>query len=435
MKKFYVTSCFRCLATIFIILFLQLVNAVPAKAQGRILINEYLPWPNNSCGTTAEFIELFNFGPGPVNIGGYILTDGDYSITIPPNTIVLPGAFFVLAGQNNIPQNCGNDLRPITVNLNWSTCGCTSAPIPVTGDGLMTDGGGSNEQVILLDPSLKVIDAVVRSLPAESSSIITTSSLGGLLPVKILDLTSMLFSYETIGESVGRGNSMARRVDGGCGWIKDTQESAGDFNNTGAVVSELDASLYYVSPSTCLNTGNVVVTVNNALLFPINYTLAKDVDGNYQYDLNDSYQTGIDMIAPNVEVGQLTPGRYRLAIESELGCDLTMFDFFILACNSMVLNYQPRTRLEAVTFLTNPIVHPNPAKEQYWVEMHSRQKQRIKAVLSDVSGRTILNYWWNLTNGHNTCRLPAGNLPAGLYVLNLFNDQNNLITTEKLIKQ
>src|SRR6476660_1398121 len=106
-----------------------------ACAQGRVVINEYMPWTLNGCGTTAEFVELLNFGPGPVDIGCYILTDGDYSVTIPPHTILQPGQFYVLACLDVITAPCANINATIHSDLNWTTCGCTSAPIPTTGDG------------------------------------------------------------------------------------------------------------------------------------------------------------------------------------------------------------------------------------------------------------------------------------------------------------
>src|SRR5690349_21501541 len=118
--------------------------------QGRVVINEYMPWTLNGCGATAEFVELMNFGPGPMNIGCYILTDGDYSITIPPNTIIQPGEFYVIAGQSVITSPCANIDSTITADLNWNTCNCTSAPIPTAGDGFFTDGGSASEQVVLL---------------------------------------------------------------------------------------------------------------------------------------------------------------------------------------------------------------------------------------------------------------------------------------------
>jgi Lamin Tail Domain/Secretion system C-terminal sorting domain len=313
----------------------------PIHAQGKVLINEYLPWPNNACGTTAEFIELMNFGPGPMDIGCYIITDGDYSITIPPNTILQPGQFYVLAGQASIPQNCGNDLRAVTVNLNWTTCGCTSGAIPVSGDGFLTDGGNGNEQIVLLDPSLKIVDAVIRDFPAESSSAITTSTMGGSCTPKTFDLDTMNVPYETIGESTGRGNSMAREIDGGCRWIKDTQESAGDPNNTTSSGFDLDASLSIINAQTCSNTGSASISVlsgNLSQIFPVQYVLAKDIDSNNVYNVLDTYNSGTDSTASVIPFTGLTSGRYKVVIGTAKGCDLTPFNFLILDCGNVILS-------------------------------------------------------------------------------------------------
>lgn len=404
-----------------------------SKAQGRILINEFLPWPNNTCGTTAEFIELFNFGPGPVNISGYIVTDGDYAITIPANTIVTAGSFYVLAGQNTIPQNCGNDLRDVTANLNWNTCGCTSAPIPTSGDGFMTDGGGANEQILLLDPQLQVIDAVIRSLPAESSSLITTSTVGGQFPAHTFDLDLMSFTYETIGESLGRGNSMARRVDGGCGWIKDTQESAGDINNTSGIVSELAASLNITHPIACSGSGSVAVSVTDVSLFPMLYTLAKDVDSNNVFDWSDSYSNGVDNIAPLIEVQNLDAGRYRLAIASALGCDLKMFDFSILRCGSVLLNQRfadTRVSPNDIPFVTAQ----SPFTDQCNLRINAPQKGYLQIVLYDLTGRPLLTKKIAVQQGSNTTSLSTPQLPAGFYVLQLANENGLPVKSLPVLK-
>ena len=132
---------------------------------GRVVINEYMPWTLNGCGATSEFVELMNFGPGPINIGCYILTDGDFSVTIPPDAILQPGEFYLIAGQDVITAPCANTDSTVHADLNWNTCGCARAPIPTKGEGFFTDGGSANEQVVLLDPALQVVDAVVRGLP------------------------------------------------------------------------------------------------------------------------------------------------------------------------------------------------------------------------------------------------------------------------------
>jgi hypothetical protein len=54
----------------FAITMVGLMLCTDGKSQGRVIINEFMPWPNNSCN---EFIELMNLGPGQQNIGCYTI--------------------------------------------------------------------------------------------------------------------------------------------------------------------------------------------------------------------------------------------------------------------------------------------------------------------------------------------------------------------------
>ncbi|HWR32701.1 MAG TPA: lamin tail domain-containing protein [Chitinophagaceae bacterium] len=304
-------------------------------SQGRVVINEYMPWPGNTCGTTAEFVELLNFGPGPMNIGCYILTDGDYSITIPANTILQPGQFYLISGQDILPAPCGNIDSTVTVHLNWNTCNCTSGSIPTTGDGFLTDGGSANEQLVLLDPNLKIIDAVARSLPVETSSQITTSTASGQCTALVFDLDSMTINYETIGESAGRGNSFARKLDGDCGWVKDPQQSANATNNTPGDASDVTYSFYYLNALACPDDGSISVTVHASDysdVFPMSYILAFDSDSDGVFESTDTYIYDT-VINPNtITINNLVPGTYRLTVASVKGCYLQTFYFTILDC-------------------------------------------------------------------------------------------------------
>lgn len=328
------------------LLLFALLLAIPriGQSQGRVVINEYMPWPGSSCGTTAEFIELLNFGPGPVNIGCYILTDGDYSITIPANTILRPGQFYVIAGQDSIAAPCANLDSLIHVSLNWNRCRCTSAAIPTTGDGFLTDGGSASEQLVLLDPNLNVIDAVVRTLPAESNSTITTQGQLGIDCASVtFNLNTLNVIYETIGESAGRGNSFARRTDGDCGWVKDPQQSANATNNRGGAVSDIQYNFYYVKATTCGRDGKVAVTVtaaDYAAVFPMSYILAIDTNSNGVFDANDQYINGVATTPNTVTIDSLKPGTYRLTLASVKGCYLRTFPFTIAGCSIVTLPLQ-----------------------------------------------------------------------------------------------
>jgi hypothetical protein len=297
-----------------------------------------MPWPSAGCGPTAEFIELLNFGPGPIDIGCYMITDGDYSVTIPPNTILQPGQFYVIAGQDFIPYPCANIDSGITVDLNWNTCGCSSAPIPTTGDGFFTDGGSGSEQLVLLDPYATVVDAVVRDLK-EPSSLITTAPLAGCLSHSF-DLDNMDIDYEVLGMSAGRGNSFARLLDGDCGWVKDPQQSGSATNNTPGDKSEIDYVMDIIDASQCGAVyGSIEIHVKHAdysTIFPMNYTIAFDIDNDGDYDFNDAYTYGVDSTAPSINISGLYMGRYRITVASVNGCFLESFDFQILSCLSLL---------------------------------------------------------------------------------------------------
>ncbi len=335
MKNFYVLAlCF---------LYLFFTSPQTAKAQaGYVVLNEYMPWTTNTCTVNGEFIELYNFGPGPVNLGCYVITEGDFSITIPPNTILSQGEFFILGGQDVLPDGCANINKAIPVNLNWATCNCTSGAIPATGDALLTDGGSADEQIILFNPNLKVVDAVVRNMPGETSSVITTNDISGNCTSHTYDLDTMAIPYETIGESAGRGNSFARKRNGDCNWEKDPQQSGGATNNTSGSSSSLTSVMSITNADACNNDGSVSVSftgVNDySGIFPVNYILAKDVDSNSVYDFTDTYTHGIDSTAPTVSLTGLAPGRYRLVLEPAAGCNYQFFAFTLLAPCNITLN-------------------------------------------------------------------------------------------------
>ena len=415
---------------ILIMLLIQFKMSFSAFSQGRVVINEFMPWTSNTCGgPTAEFVELLNFGPGPMNIGCYILTDGDYSVTIPPNTIIQPGQFYVISGQNIIPAPCANINATVTADLNWNTCNCTSGAIPTTGDGFFTDGGNASEQVVLLSPALTVVDAVIRTLPVETSSLITTSSLGGQCTSQTFDLDLMAINYETIGESAGRGNSFARKLDGDCGWVKDPQQSAGGTNNTPSETSDVDYDFAVTNATNCSNNGSVEVIVNGSnasSLFPLNYTLAYDADNDFVFELTDVYTNGTDATPNTLTVSNLTTGHYRLTVGSALGCNLQTFPFTIFQCGT-VLTANPNTP----TSPNNPNeprkvtdkIWPNPAKGQLNGQFNFENKGIFSYRIFNITGQLVATGEKTVVRGVNYFSIPVEQLSPGIYQLQIIERQ------------
>jgi hypothetical protein len=244
--------------------------------------------------------------------------------------------------MNSIPLGCANINYTTTVDLNWNTCNCTSGTIPSLLGGWLTDGGSANEQIVFLDPSLKVVDAVSRDLPVETSSALTSSTVSGGCVSKHFDLDTMTINYETIGESAGRGNSFARKVNGDCDWDKDPMQSGGTTNNkNNGTTSSLTAVLNVSNANACNSDGSVNVSFsgvsNYSTIFPMNYILGKDVDSNSVFNTTDTYTIGTDNTSPTVDITGLSPGYYQIAVQPQSGCNYQLFSFTILPCSTAVL--------------------------------------------------------------------------------------------------
>jgi hypothetical protein len=274
-----------------------------------------------------------------MDISCYTVTNGQYAVTIPKGTILKPGQYYVLAGQDQLLKECGNLKEDVKVDLNWNTCNCSDKPVPTTGDGFLQNGGNANEKIVLLDPQLNVVDAVSRYANFSSSSLITTRASADCMG-HTFDLDNMVVRYESIENSTGIDNSFARRVDGDCGWVKTPAISPGSANKTGSS-SSATYDFSTLSASDCnSSTGSISVMVNASnvsSLFPMSYTLGYDVDRNNLFSEADRYTYGVDSSAPSIDINELAYGRYKMTVGSALGCNLQTFDFFIFNCYGIVL--------------------------------------------------------------------------------------------------
>jgi hypothetical protein len=363
-----------------LVLLLLLTQASFAQPQGKVVINEYMPWTSNTCGTTSEFVELLNFGPGPVNIGCYILTTGIYSVTIPPNTILKPGEFYVIAGRDVLPGTCGNvDSTSVRANLNWNNCNCTNTAIPTASnsEGMMADNGSS--PLVLLDPSLNVVDAVIRSLPGAATGTVTSSSVNGACVSRTFNLGTMNITYEELGMAPGNQNSYARTLDGDCVWLKQPNQSGTASNNRRGNITDINYEFIPVNLTDCGDDqGTISIFVkhsNYASIFPMTYTIALDYDRN-GFDLNDEYRTDTVYDPPFIEISNLPIGRYRVTVASVKGCYLESFDFNIITCN-------PGTLPVKLAYFRNA----GSSNGKHYLEWLLQEVQNLQSVIVEKGNR------------------------------------------------
>ena len=178
-----------------ILYFILLFSFVNSKAQC-VLINEVMINPSAACDgacvpNTAEWIELYNTCTSAVDLSCFVITDGDFTITLPSGTSIPANGYFVIGSNNS-----GGSL-----NLNISTCGCTSGP--ATEIGILSN---TAEQLILVNSAGVQQDAIywgAGQFPVN----ITSMTLGACAPVNVNKPNNTgcaLVPSSTDGCSVGR---------------------------------------------------------------------------------------------------------------------------------------------------------------------------------------------------------------------------------------
>jgi len=113
------------------------VLATCGLTQAQVVINEF-QYDDTGAADDREFVELFNSGAAPVDIGGWVLTGRDPTGSNASN--IIPGGTMLGAGQFYVIGNTG------TLNVNL-----------VAAAGFLEN---DNETIELQDASLTLIDAV-----------------------------------------------------------------------------------------------------------------------------------------------------------------------------------------------------------------------------------------------------------------------------------
>ncbi|TSA49413.1 MAG: PKD domain-containing protein, partial [Sphingobacteriales bacterium] len=194
-RNFFVTGCY-----IFSFLFLLQEN-VSAQC---VLINEILANGPGACDgncnpNTEEWTELYNTCVTPADISCYVMTDGDFTVTIPAGTIIPANGYFVIGSINS-----GG-----TIDIDLATCGCTSG----SGIGTFTNSG---EQIILLDPTGNIVDAVYWGAGQFPVSIIAPA-INGCSSVTV-NVPAATASFSALPIGGANGCSVARVCDGASTW-------------------------------------------------------------------------------------------------------------------------------------------------------------------------------------------------------------------------
>jgi hypothetical protein len=80
-------------------------------------------------------------------------------------------------------------------------------------------------------------------------------------------------------------------------------------------------------------------------------------------------------------------------------------------------------------------LYPNPVKDNLNVSVNSAITEKVSLVITDISGRTVIQQKYPLNNGVNNIQVKTATLVAGTYFIKITGSDNNEIATERFIKK
>lgn len=197
-------SNFICRVIVSTLLCLLISTSVDAQLE----INEIMVSSGND-GTgpdSNEWVELINNSTSPIDISCMTISDGVFSITIPPSSPGTP--YFLAPGATFLFGSAAADSLStygIVPNLNWATCNC-AGPMGVI---VQTIGSFTNsgDQLLLFDANGQPTDGVVWGGSNFASYALTTIAIPGC-PATSLNFAAGVAVAETISIVTGQTNAL-----------------------------------------------------------------------------------------------------------------------------------------------------------------------------------------------------------------------------------
>ncbi len=199
-----------------------------ACASPTVTINEFFVNPAGPADgqdpNTEEFVELM--GPPGTDISCHVLTDGDWTITLPPGSIIPADGIFSIG--NDIIWGAG------TFDLDAENCNCFTDAL--TGGGLLIFTN-SGEHLSLYNNTGTAIQNIVYGNPnpgntppmgvnSNSNGVIYTAGLLGC-PDSVIIPTASVFEIAPLAPN---GTSLVRNPDGTGAWVTQTGGSVNACN-------------------------------------------------------------------------------------------------------------------------------------------------------------------------------------------------------------
>lgn len=342
-----------------------------------VALNEIMYRPvlrNGQDPNTGEYIELI--GPAGADISCYVLTDGDWTITIPQGTTIPADGFFTIG--NDVVWGAG------TFDLDAENCSCFTEGTGGSSLLILTDGG---EYVALYDGGGTFLQGVVYSSPSAGNTpngnVMTTVATTGC-PGSVTVPT--VAAFETAPGGFSSGTSIIRSPDGSGAWIPQVGGSLNACNSFGSGstgngsvtylwnngdttqdISNLPAGTYTVTATNtygCTATTSYTVTepaVLSATMQTTNVACAGDTTGAIDLTVTGGtmpYSFNWSNGAVTEDLGMLTSGNYCVTVTDSSGCMAMLCDtveepFFTIPVDTFYLCAGDSVQIQVNTNISN----------------------------------------------------------------------------------
>jgi len=401
--------------------FTILNDDVPPPAE--VVVNEIM-YDAAGTETIGEWIELYNLGASANDLSCFVITDGDWDISLPSGTMIPAGGYLTI-GRSTAEDGNGGTFTP---DVNLSTCNCASSLSTSTGAISFTNSG---EFVALFDSSAGFVDGFQFESPSSSSNTPAGSgtesvSAQGGCPAITVDIA---------------GN--AALTGSGSGARANNFEDAGGATGTpggGVTVGRFpdgSATFRYFQP------GEVSPGAENIL--PVDLlSFDARAKGNQVEIL---WTTSMELNNSHFEIQHSTDNRTFAIIGKEEGAGNSDVNIDYSFTHDTAANGVNFYRLQQFDFDgqseysqvvsvyfgkgTGISIYPNPVQGEVTIALGEEFTTNATAEIISQNGNTVLTETFSAKSF--TQNMNVSNLPAGVYVLRIVN--GNEVYTERFVKK
>jgi Lamin Tail Domain/CHU_C Type IX secretion signal domain len=363
---------------------------ISAVLEGQVVINEVMINAGNCDGScmpnTGEWTEFYNNSNAPVDISCFVMTDGDWSVTFPPGTILAPFDFYVVGSPNSAA----------TIDLDIGTCNCTSTNTSgISEIGIFTNG---NEQLVLANTSGTIVNGIFWGIGqfSQTPSFTTDALLG--CPSITVNLTASDPNLTSLSGGGADQEVVALDCDGIGNWVVSVPNSTPNASNSNPVVFNANP---IITSQSCSSLGSIALNPTGGV-GPFTYNWQGTLSGNIT-------SSAANLSAGNYSVlitdqGQCAPPQtfnFTVGSTNTPTLSVSASNTAICAGESTILtanggsNYVWNNTPELNTLNGSVVIATPTSTATYTVQSNSNGCNEIQNITITVTTPPVLNAFYN----------------------------------------